>query len=132
MRIGRDKVIQVDSATVLSHRLETGKVLANEPAKNVDEESKELVDDNAAVDETELTEGNPPATDDVNPPADGEVELPTDGGVEPPATDDVNPPADGDDADDSTEESNEGGEGAPAEAKKPKSGRGRKPKNAND
>ena len=108
MRIGRDKVIQVDSATVLSHRLETGKVLANEPAKNVDEESKELVDDNAAVDETELTEGNPPATDDVNPPADG------------------------DDADDSTEEGTEGGEGTPAEAKKPKSGRGRKPKNAND
>lgn len=123
MRIGRDKVIQVDSATVLSHRLETGKVLANEPAKN-EEESKVLVDDNAAVDETELTEGNPPATDDVNPPADGEVE--------PPATDDVNPPADGDDADDSTEESTEGGEGAPAEAKKPKSGRGRKPKNGND
>lgn len=123
MRIGRDKVIQVDSATVLSHRLETGKVLANEPAKN-EEESKELVDDNVAVDETELTEGNPPATDDVNPPADGEVE--------PPATDDVNPPADGDDADDSTEEGTEGGEGTPTEAKKPKSGRGRKPKNAND
>lgn len=123
MRIGRDKVIQVDSATVLSHRLETGKVLANEPAKN-EEESKELVDDNAAVDETELTEGNLPANDDVNPPADGEVE--------PPVTDDVNPPADGDDADDSTEEGTEGGEGAPAEAKKPKSGRGRKPKNAND
>lgn len=131
MRIGRDKVIQVDSATVLSHRLETGKVLANEPAKN-EEESKELVDDNAAVDETELAEGNPPATDDVNPPADGEVEPPADGEVEPPATDDVNPPADGDDADDSTEESTEGGEGTPAEAKKPKSGRGRKPKNAND
>ena len=107
MRIGRDKVIQVDSATVLSHRLETGKVLANEPAKN-EEESKELVDDNAAVDETELTEGNPPATDDVNPPADG------------------------DDANDGTEEGAEGGEGTPAEAKKPKSGRGRKPKNAND
>ena len=131
MRIGRDKVIQVDSATVLSHRLETGKVLANEPAKN-EEESKELVDDNTAVDETELTEGNPPATDDVNPPADGEVELPTDGGVEPPTTDDVNPPADGDDANDGTEEGTEGGEGTPDETKKPKSGRGRKPKNAND
>lgn len=123
MRIGRDKVIQVDSATVLSHRLETGKVLANEPAKN-EEESKELVDDNAAVDEAELTEGNLPANDDVNTPADGEVE--------PPATDDVNPPADGDDANDGTEECTEGGEGTPAEAKKPKSGRGRKPKNAND
>ena len=131
MRIGRDKVIQVDSATVLSHRLETGKVLANEPAKN-EEESKVLVDANAAVDETELTEGNPPATDDVNPPADGGVEPPADGEVERLATDDVNLPADGDDANDSTEEGTEGGEGSPAEAKKPKSGRGRKPKNAND
>ena len=131
MRIGRDKVIQVDSATVLSHRLETGKVLANERAKN-EEESKVLVDANAAVDETELTDGNLPVTDDVNPPADGEVEPPTDGEVEPPVTDDVNPSADGDDANDSTEEGTEGGEGTPAEAKKPKSGRGRKPKNAND
>lgn len=73
MRIGRNNVIQVDSTSVLSHELETGKVLANDPTDKddtgkdevkVDEDVQPLEEENAdgqaGKDDTDKADAEPP------------------------------------------------------------------------